>query len=323
VTITADQIKQTQAAVNTAGYSPALVVDGILGPKTTAGVSWYQTQKGIPVTGAIDTATLGAVSGMVGTTGGAVQSKLAKVGAKTVGTTTGAAVGIIFGPIGVGVGAAAGLGIGWAYQKIKAKYTVPPPTSLPAHLSPSVPVGAPMPAGPPVPAPTFDVVDGESNGARIARIVRFYEGCSLSARTDELGALVGRGVDDPNSVVRITTNCAMFALGVLSAAGVQHPLLSKPYVNGMAFAWVVQIGTDTGAWRDPSTDGPPVEGAAMWYRIAGTNDDHVEFMLTPPDEHGGGGRANNAITIETGDVSTSVGRPLYKWLDPSALPMGG
>lgn len=35
-------IESVQQAVNAAGYTPALVVDGIIGPKTTAGVAWLQ-----------------------------------------------------------------------------------------------------------------------------------------------------------------------------------------------------------------------------------------------------------------------------------------
>ena len=45
-------------------------------------------------------------------------------------------------------------------------------------------------------------------------------------------------------------------------------------------------------------------------------DDHYEFKLLASDEHGGGGRANNEITVEHGDWSHSVGRPLYEVLDP-------
>ena len=50
-----------QNAVNAAGYSPALTTDGVYGPHTGAGVSWLQGQKGIPVTGVIDAATLNAL----------------------------------------------------------------------------------------------------------------------------------------------------------------------------------------------------------------------------------------------------------------------
>lgn len=310
--MTVDEIKQAQAAVNAAGYTPALTVDGIIGPKTTAGISWLQAKKGLPVTGSVTEEDLGKLGTMTGVVHKKI--KLPPMGAKTVATSAGALAGLPAGPLGVAVGAGIGFLSGWAYSKWKGNKV--PIAALPAHVATGAPIGAIISKGPPAPEPVFDK-NGMSNGEFIASIVRHYEGASLSNRRDELGALVGRGVDDPNAVVGIKTNCAMFALGVLKAAGVQHPLLNKPYVNGMAFAWVVQIGNDTGAWRTPDQGSPP-EGAAMWYRTGG-NDDHIEFMLTPPDEHGGGGRSNNAITIERGDISRSVGRPLYKWLDPNAV----
>lgn len=149
-------------------------------------------------------------------------------------------------------------------------------------------------------------------------MVRRYEGDSLSSGRSALGVLVARGVDDPEAVVGIKTNCATFALGVLWAVGVRHPLLRKPYVDGMAFAWLDQIGRDFNAWR--GLDEAPIKGAILWYRTEGRNDDHAEFFLSPPDEHGGGGRVDNAIAIIRSDISTSSGRPLYQWLDPQALP---
>ena len=174
-----------------------------------------------------------------------------------------------------------------------------------------------------LPAPQFPPVSGESDGQRIARIVRSFNGCSLSSRRADLAALVGRGVDD-ESIVTIQTNCATFALGVLAAAGCAHPILKRTYVNGMAFSWLVQIGNDLGAWRDPATDGPPVTGAAMWYEVAGMNDDHVEWCVDASVPiHGGGGRPNNAITVGPGPIALSCGRPLHRWLDPERLGLPG
>ena len=43
--------KWLQAAINSAGYTPALIVDGAYGPKTTAGVEWVQQKLGITVDG--------------------------------------------------------------------------------------------------------------------------------------------------------------------------------------------------------------------------------------------------------------------------------
>lgn len=48
-------IQALQTAVNAAGYTPALVVDGIVGPKTTAGVAWLQQTSSYSITnGTID-----------------------------------------------------------------------------------------------------------------------------------------------------------------------------------------------------------------------------------------------------------------------------
>lgn len=170
-----------------------------------------------------------------------------------------------------------------------------------------------------VPGPVMVPLYGELPGSCIVRIVRHYVGCSLHARRDELGVLVGRGVDAPESVVGVQTNCAMFALGVLAAAGCPHPLLRTSYKVGMAFSWLVEIGDHYGAWRVAVASEIPPAGAVLWYRIDGTNDDHAEFMLEAPDEHGGGGRPDNAITSGRGNVHASMGRPLYRWLEPAAL----
>jgi hypothetical protein len=170
-----------------------------------------------------------------------------------------------------------------------------------------------------LPAPTFPAVLGESAGARIVRIVRAYVGCSLHVRRQDLAALVGRGVDD-EAIVGWETNCCTFALGVLAAAGVDFPSLRIPLRNGFEFGVLVQLGNRFDAWRKPAPgDPPPPAGALLWYEIDGTNDDHVEIMLAPPDEHGGGGRPDNAITSGRGDVHASWSRPLHRWLDPEAL----
>lgn len=170
-----------------------------------------------------------------------------------------------------------------------------------------------------LPAPTYPIGAGESPGELIARIVRVYAGCSCKVRRDELAALVGRGVQD-ESIVTWRTNCALFALGVLAAAGVRHTLLAEPTRIEMAFCDLVRIGDDLGAWRDPATAGAIPVGAWMWYRLPGLNDDHIEcFLSNLGPEHGGAGRADNAVTIATGIPALSCGRPMYRWLDPEDL----
>lgn len=178
-----------------------------------------------------------------------------------------------------------------------------------------------------LPEPNFPLLPGESPGARIARIAQSYVGCALhdpthptlpNKRLDDLAALVGRGVDD-QSVVSIRTNCATFALGVLRAAGVVHPRLSQRYVDGMAFAWLIEIGDSFSAWR-PGDAGPLSVGAVLHYAVQGENDDHAEVYVSAAGPmHCGGGRVDNGITLETGPVTLSMGRPIMQWLDPDAL----
>ena len=169
---------------------------------------------------------------------------------------------------------------------------------------------------PPAPLPLISIVPGETGGQRIARIVRAYVGCSLSSRSSDLAALVCRGVCD-ESFARVQTNCAVFALGVLAAAGVVDPVLATPTAIGAAFSDLVTLGYRHVAWTAPQAQELPV-GAWMWYRISGTNDDHVECYLGG-GWHGGGGRPNNAITAGTSSYAISNGRPLWRWLDPEML----
>lgn len=191
--------------------------------------------------------------------------------------------------------------------------------ALPTVVAPS-----PAPAVTTQSPVTLPTVPGESAADRLIRIIRSYVGCSLLVRRADLGALVARGVDNPESVVTIATNCGTTALGFMALAGVQHPLLLKPYVSGMAISWLRTIGTDLGALQTYSASNPPPPGALVRYNIAGTNDDHVEWIMGPISaagvcDHAGGGRANNAITEGVGPVLSSWGRPLVEWWDPAKL----
>lgn len=159
----------------------------------------------------------------------------------------------------------------------------------------------------------------------IVDAVNRYVGCSLSSRRDELAELVCFPGDNPALDVAIKTNCAMFALGIWRAVGVEHELLQGKYHNGMAMAWVLQIARDKGALvRATGTLETPPPGALMHYANEGHNNDHVEFCLSEPNalrqiEHAGGGRTDNAITSGTGPWSWNYGRPLQHWVDPDRL----
>ena len=167
-----------------------------------------------------------------------------------------------------------------------------------------------------LPAPVFAPVVGEDSGARVVRIVRSYVGCSLSVRIQDLAALVGRGVND-SGIVSWKTNCATFMLGVLFAAGCPWDGLKRPLKIGTAFSVLVSLGQAYNAWKDPTVDGPAVPGSGLWYEIVGKDDDHAEFHLGGLDgqEHGGGGRADNLISIGDSPEATSLDRPMHRWLD--------
>lgn len=54
-------IRQVQQKINEAGYSPALTIDGAMGPKTTAGIKWLQNSQGVTPDGIVGDQTLGAL----------------------------------------------------------------------------------------------------------------------------------------------------------------------------------------------------------------------------------------------------------------------
>ncbi len=166
---------------------------------------------------------------------------------------------------------------------------------------------------------------GRPMNQRIVQLVESYVGCSVDERCDELGELVARGVDDPQQMVKVRTNCGTFALGIWHAVGVDHVLLSTPYENEKAIAWIVTIAHDLKAVRYPKRDGLPVPGALMHYWLRDgnlTKSHHVEFCLSAPDRsgiarHAGGGRPQNTIGVGESDIRFNVGRPLQCWYDPS------
>lgn len=155
-------------------------------------------------------------------------------------------------------------------------------------------------------------------------LVKKYVGCSIHVRSDELGNLVAREVDDPEQVVLIKTNCGMFSLGIMYEAGVQHDLLWSKYKSGMAIAWLRTIGKDLKALQKYSKTNVPKPGSLLHYYTTGKNNNHVEWLLSDIDDqgcayHGGGGRTDNAITSSFGNVLWNYGRPLREWWDPDLL----
>jgi hypothetical protein len=161
----------------------------------------------------------------------------------------------------------------------------------------------------------------------IIAIVNDWVGSSLLEHGDELRAFISRGIDDPQGELNDhISDSALFALAVWHAAGVEHKLVIKPYVVGMAATWLVHIAHDLQAIRYPKRDGLPKPGALMqYYSPRPSTNDHFEFDLTQPDfkhgiaQHAGGGRPHCGIAAGESDVHWSGARPLQCWFDPDAL----
>lgn len=169
---------------------------------------------------------------------------------------------------------------------------------------------------------TTSIVSSMTTAQELVDLVRSYVGCSLKNRADELGELVACGVDDPKKIVGIKTNCATFSRGIMKKAGIVHPILEKPYVIGHAISDLIQIGTDLGIIHKWDGKTLPTLGSCMLYHSNG-NDWHAEWLLSEPNSHnvalhGGGGRADNAITESISLVTWNCGRSLHQWLDVAA-----
>lgn len=177
------------------------------------------------------------------------------------------------------------------------------------------------------PIATRPIVPGEMPGDRIIRIARPYDGCSLKNRTSELADLIARGVDKPAEAVQIKTNCGMFALGVLAAAGVPHPLLSQPYQSMMAIDWLDRIARNQGARVKYDGDFTKIKPGAVlhYFTTPQAGNDHIEILASSPRAGGlgdiiGGGKDNNLVLYQPNvPITSNHGRPLQYWYDPDKL----
>lgn len=176
-------------------------------------------------------------------------------------------------------------------------------------------------------APTTDA------GRSIVEVVTGFLGCELGHNEKPLRSFLARGIDNPGMLLsKKVSTCGLFALAVYHALEIQHHLASEPYIVngkscGKAITWLVQMAQDLEAIRTPSKDGPPPVGALCHYFHHGQPDDHVEFVMTPPQralhqwmcQHAGGGRANCGIGQGYSNLLWSFGRPLQQWFDPDAM----
>jgi len=178
---------------------------------------------------------------------------------------------------------------------------------------------------------------GETPGDHCARIVRAVAGCSLDHLPDKLADIYLLQEPDRDTAVevsRLATNCGTSMRAVYALAGCTHTLITRPYRIGTAVAWVLGAATELGALLPASSWRKCGPGWGLWYGTPAAkgksprNDDHMEWCLAVPDEHGvalhgGGGRARNAITIGgPGTILWSTGKPLRGVIDPERMMAG-
>ena len=169
--------------------------------------------------------------------------------------------------------------------------------------------------------------DGETAGEHCARVVRALDGVSLDEHRDHLAQLFYANEPDEARAALVAsweTNCASSARAILALAGVEptNAAIMSPLRVGAAMALLrdgCRAGLVPGA---PWSSAQPGWLAVYWSGVG--NDAHVEWILSTPDaigvaDHGGGGRARNAITCEHGSILASRGRPLHELYDPALI----
>jgi hypothetical protein len=176
---------------------------------------------------------------------------------------------------------------------------------------------------------------GETQGQHIARCVQAFNGVSLSQNVAQLDALflVNETPARAPQVATLQTNCATFARCIFALAGCTSNYVLEPYPIGAGISLVLEAAQQLGCLITAATTpnylsmlGP---GCLIHYAVPNTNDDHVEFCLSVPDPttgvalHGGGGRPNNAITVGTGDIRMSLGRPIQHIILPTNMAVAG
>ena len=171
--------------------------------------------------------------------------------------------------------------------------------------------------------------EGETTGEHLCRIVRALDGVSLHEHADHLAELFY--ASEPTTaraalVASWETNCASSARAILDLAGVEPDNLPLvlPLQVGQAMT-VLREGCAKG--RLPGTQWRSLRpGWLMVYWSGNGNNAHVEWCLSTPDavgmaDHGGGGRAANAITCskQPESILSSWGRPLQEIYDTSKI----
>lgn len=167
---------------------------------------------------------------------------------------------------------------------------------------------------------------GETAGHHIVRLVQGCAGISLKHEPQRLADLFRCNEEEGRAalIAGFRTNCATIVREFLCLAGCDHHLVICPYVVEMAMRWVLQAAADRGALLSVHDARRAIPGHILWYGTPGTNNDHLEICCSNVDQfgfatHAGGGRTDNAITVEYSDVLYSHGRPLRGMIDPEKM----
>ena len=167
----------------------------------------------------------------------------------------------------------------------------------------------------------------ETAGQHIVRLVQGCAGISLKHEPERLADLFLCNETEQRAALisEFKTNCATIVREFYCLAGCDHEFVICPYVVEMAMTWVLTAAADRKALREHPSAFDAGPGWVLWYGTPGKNDDHLEVCLEVPDPesavawHGGGGRTDNAITLQFTSILTSRGRPLRGMIDPEAM----
>jgi len=176
---------------------------------------------------------------------------------------------------------------------------------------------------------------GETPGEHLARCAQAFNGVSLTNNVAKLNSLflVNETAQRAPQVAQVQTNCATFLRAILALAGCTSNFVLEPYPIGAGISLILeaaqQMGCLISAAATPNYMSLIVPGTIIHYAVAGTNDDHVEMVVSAPDpitnicQHVGAGRPGNAVSIETGQIKTSLGRPIQHIILPMNMATAG
>jgi hypothetical protein len=162
---------------------------------------------------------------------------------------------------------------------------------------------------------------GDTPGVKAWRAITFFVGASLHTHPELLTALAA--IDDPENPAKwaaLKTNCATTMRWILALIGCPSRFVTQHDTIGTSLTWDIQAAQELGALlpATPANVALLDVGWGLHYGTPGSNNDHMEWCGPGTGfvrDHAGGGREDNAITLDHSDVRWSVGRPLLHVID--------